>query len=192
MKKPEENDQDRSMSTHAGAKEWARWKCAARRSFVPAIGAAAATTIVASLCGHLENGDAVAPINDISHIVWGDAAFEAQGISARHTLLGLILNASAAWSWTMIFERFCGDAAREESFDDAIFTRRAARVAGGGALVSAIAYLVDYHVVPPRLAPGFERHLSRRALLLVYAALALSLAAGEEIYRARALRADEK
>ena len=46
-----------------------------------------------------------------------------------------------------------------------------------GAAVSALAYLTDYHVVPSRLTPGFEKRLGGRSLLAIYAALAFSLAA---------------
>jgi hypothetical protein len=41
--------------------------------------------------------------------------------------------------------------------------------------VTAGAYVVDYHLVPKRLTPGFEERLSPGALALVYAALGVSL-----------------
>ena len=46
-----------------------------------------------------------------------------------------------------------------------------------GAATSAIAYVVDYHVVPRRLTPGFELRLPGAALAGIYAAMALGLAA---------------
>ena len=48
----------------------------------------------------------------------------------------------------------------------------------GGAVVSAIAYVIDYHVVPARLTPGFELVLSNRSLLAIYLVLAASLGLG--------------
>jgi hypothetical protein len=36
----------------------------------------AASALMAGACGKAENNDAVAPINAISHIAWGDDAFE--------------------------------------------------------------------------------------------------------------------
>jgi hypothetical protein len=42
-------------------------------------------------------------------------------------------------------------------------------------VVSAAAYVTDYHVVPKRLTPGFELRVPRLALAGVYAALALGL-----------------
>jgi hypothetical protein len=42
---------------------------------------------------------------------------------------------------------------------------------------------VDYHVVPRRLTPGFEMRVSKSALALVYAALALGLWASSSLRR---------
>ncbi len=42
-------------------------------------------------------------------------------------------------------------------------------------MITATAYVVDFNVIPKRLAPGFERRLSRRSLLMVYVAFALGL-----------------
>jgi hypothetical protein len=47
-----------------------------------------------------------------------------------------------------------------------------------GAATSAIAYVADYHVVPKRFTPGFEKRLSGGALATVYGVLALALGAG--------------
>ena len=46
-----------------------------------------------------------------------------------------------------------------------------------------VAYVVDYHVVPRRLTPGFELRVPRRALAAVYGALAVGLAL-RDMYRA--------
>ena len=43
------------------------------------------------------------------------------------------------------------------------------------AVVSAAAYVTDYHLVPRRLTPGFELRLRRLALLPIYVSLALGL-----------------
>ena len=48
-----------------------------------------------------------------------------------------------------------------------------------GVATSALAYVIDYHVVPDRFTPGFEKRLPERSLGLIYAALALGLAASE-------------
>lgn len=202
-------------------KELIRWKQAARNGLAPGLVVAAATTLAVAACGKRENNDAVTPLNDISHIVWGDDAFDAPGFSLRHTVPGVLLNAAASLSWAIIFARFFGPApsaatasssAVDDSSPDDFDGRRngnqsenrssgegsrksdrhefrssceaasgrgfAARALCGGMVVSGLAYIVDYHVVSSRLRPGFERHLSRRALLWIYVALALSLASG--------------
>ena len=43
------------------------------------------------------------------------------------------------------------------------------------AAAAAIAYVVDYHVVPKRLTPGFELRIPSKALAAIYAALAVGL-----------------
>lgn len=131
--------------------------------------AAVATTAAAALCGYLENRDAAQPINDISHIVWGDEAHEQNGISLKYTGTGLWLNQSAHASWSLLHETLFGAAQDEGNVPVAL---------GGGALISALAYVVDYYLVPKRLTPGFEKHLSSRSLLFIYIVLALALGLG--------------
>jgi hypothetical protein len=47
-----------------------------------------------------------------------------------------------------------------------------------GTVVSGLAYVTDYYVVPDRLTPGFEKRLSNKSLTAIYCALAVGLAAG--------------
>jgi hypothetical protein len=49
------------------------------------------------------------------------------------------------------------------------------REAGSGAVVGGLAYLVDYHLIPRRLTPGWELRVSRGSVALGFAALGLSL-----------------
>lgn len=131
--------------------------------------AAIATTIATAACGFAETGNAIAPINAVSHIVWGDEAAAQNGASIKYTGLGVALNAAAVTSWAAVYETF---------FGDAVDRRDVARALVGGAVVSAVAYMTDYHVVPARLTPGFEKRLSNTALLGIYSVLAISLAFG--------------
>lgn len=114
-----------------------------------------------------------APIDAVSHIAWGDRAFACEKLDIRHTLVGAVLNAGAVLSWSALHTLVLG--------------RRPhiLRALAAGAAVSALAYVVDYHVVPKRLMPGFEVHLRRRGLRTVYIMLALSLAAGGLLAHAR-------
>jgi hypothetical protein len=131
--------------------------------------AALVTTATVALCGKLENGDAIQPINDISHIVFGDEAFAQHGASLRYTGTGLSMTKSLTASWAVLHEVLFGEYQDEGNVPVSL---------AGGAAVAAFAYLIDYHVVPKRLTPGFEEHLSKRSLLAIYVVLGLTLGLG--------------
>ncbi len=124
------------------------------------------TTVAVALCGQIENGNAVAPINAISHIVWDDDALDKDDLSLKYSGVASLINLSAHGGWALIYEFFFGEL-RDEG--------KKARPMTGALAVSLLAYLIDYHIVPPRLTPGMEHRLSRRALWPIYAALALGL-----------------
>lgn len=134
-------------------------------------GAVASVTTPAAVAtfGRLEDGAAVAPINAVSHIAWGDQAARQERASLTYTATGLALNTAAVTSWAALQELTFGRRFRRPECAAALLE---------GVAISALAYVVDYHVVPARLTPGFEKRLSNRSLLGVYAVLALSLAAG--------------
>jgi len=132
------------------------------------ITASAATTVAAAVCGALEQGSAAAPINAVSHIPWGEEAARQNDLSWKYTATGLALNTAAVTAWAAVYEWGCQRMA-DDDVTGAITE---------GALVSGLAYLTDYHVVPARLTPGFEKRLSNRSLLGIYTTLALSLALG--------------
>ena len=131
------------------------------------------TSVAVAACGARENRQPIAPVNAISHIAWGEDAFDESEPSLKYTATGLALNTAATISWAAVFEILWRRTGR----------RDAATALACGAAVSSLAYAVDYHVVPPRLTPGFETHLSGKSLSVVYAVLALSLACGGLIDR---------
>jgi len=141
------------------------WKRALCDSLVTGSAASVATTATIALCGARELKNAIAPINAVSHILWGDNAAQQDSTSVKYTLSGLALNAAACFSWTIIYEKLCGESAEENP----------SAALAGGALVSLLAYVVDYHVVPKRLTPGLEKRLSCKSLIAIYAVLALSM-----------------
>ncbi len=123
-----------------------------------------ATTAAAATAARREGAPAVAPLNAVSHVVWGDEAGHQDEVSARYTATGFATNHAACVFWAAIYEAL----------------RR--RVGGGvtgalasGPTVAALAYVVDYHLVPKRLTPGYELRLSPTGLSAIYGALALSL-----------------
>lgn len=136
------------------------------RALVSGTIAAAAVSLVASLAARRTTGSAAAALNATSHFAWGDApARAAHGYSLKYTGVGAAANYGAAVFWALPYEMLGGGR-----------RRTARRALLDGALVSALAYVTDYHVVPRRLTPGFELRLGGRALAAIYAALALGLA----------------
>lgn len=137
----------------------------ALRSQIIALSAAG----VVALVGHVENKNAVAPLNAVSHIAFGDEAFEQNELSLKYTGAALALNQVSVTSWALLHEWLWGRARDEGKWGVSL---------AGGALVSALAYIVDFKLAPDRFKPGFERLLSSRGLLFVYVLLALALALG--------------
>ncbi len=127
------------------------------------------TTLVTALLGRQEAGSAAAPLNATSHIVYGDEAARHDELSVEYTLVGGLLNASAMIGWAALQELVLGRWVRRGGPE---------RAAAAGVATSAVAYVTDYHVVPERLTPGFEKRLSPVSLAIVYGVLAATLAVG--------------
>lgn len=125
----------------------------------------AVTVTAVALRGRADSGSAVAPINATSHVLYGPEAASADRPDLRHTIPGLLINAGACVFWATVYER--------------LFERepgsRPAHAVLGGTVVAALAYLVDYHLVPKRLTPGWEERVSGRSLAMIFAAMAASL-----------------
>lgn len=130
--------------------------------------ATTATTAATLLLGATRDESAWAPVNAVSHILWGDEAAQHTEPSATYTATGAALNAGAMVMWAAAYV-----AVRK------MFPRGTAGSAMAGAGVAAAAYVIDYHVVPKRLTPGFEKRLSGRSMFWIYTALAAGLAASD-------------
>jgi hypothetical protein len=124
-----------------------------------------ATALVAAARGRTEARSAVAPLNAASHMVWGKRATWQKRPTLKYTGTGFVVHHMASVLWATVYERLFG---RSDS-------RSIPKAVTHGALVSALAYLVDYHLVPKRFTPGFETRLSATSLALIYGVLALSL-----------------
>ena len=133
------------------------------RALVSGTLAAAAVTAVAALASRRVTGSHASALNAVSHFLWGEGAARRNAVSVKYTGVGLAANYGASVLWAALYELLGKK-------------RTPARALRDGALVSAAAYVVDYHVVPKRFTPGFELRLPGRALAGIYAALALGLA----------------
>jgi hypothetical protein len=135
------------------------------RALISGTLAAAAVTVVASLASRRATGSYPAAINATSHFLWGEKAAEQDDYSWKYTATGLVTNYGASVFWALLYEALVPHR-RKTGVREAAFL---------GAIVSAIAYVTDYHLVPQRLTPGFELRLPRLALASIYAALAVGL-----------------
>ena len=119
--------------------------------------------------GRRDTGRAAAAINAPSHWLWGEEAIRRDGLDLRHTAVGTAVHWASALLWSTAFA--------------VLRARRRAPGPGNAiidaAAVAAVAAWVDLRVVPCRFTPGFERRLSGKSLLLVYAGFAAGLAAAE-------------
>lgn len=123
------------------------------------------TTLSLLLQGH-KQGRPYAPISAVSHILYGDKPMAEPNPNHKYSLAGAAVNTLAMASWAVLYETVVARLRRKS----------AVGALAAGAAMSAAAYVVDYHVVPPRLTPGFEKVLDRRGMWTVYGVLAATFA----------------
>jgi hypothetical protein len=152
------------------------WTTALREGVVTGSVASVLSTIVLAAMGKRQAGNAVAPVNAVSHWIWGHEAARVGGATWRHTLTGYLTQHAASIFWATLYARVYGHRREAKQLPQAV----------AGALgTTAVAYLVDYKVVPKRLTPGYEHVLDGKGMLAVYAALAAGLALGAMALRER-------
>lgn len=130
------------------------------------------STVALALAGRRENRRTAAPVNAISHWVWGDRALSRNAPSWRYTATGYLVHHGASLFWATLHARAWAGTAPKE--------RPPGAIAASAVAASAVACLVDMRLTPHRLTPGFEHRLSRPALALVYGCFALGLALGSK------------
>lgn len=143
-------------------------------SVITGSAAAAAAGAVVAWRGQHDSDSAIAPINATSHVAWGDEAAEVNHFTWQHTLPGVLINAGAGIWWGLVFQKLFGAQADRHGFIAA---------AVGSAATAALAYTVDYHLVPKRLTPGWEMRISPPSLLMSMCGLAAGLAIGAMLSR---------
>lgn len=130
------------------------------------------STCVVSIAARRQTGFGAAGTNATSHWLWGERAKRAHRPDLRHTAVGYAIHHASSLFWAVFHEYW-----RELR----PHTRPSTTAAG----VTAVAYLVDYHVVPRRLTPGFERHLSGWQMFATYAVFGLGLYVAARLMRRR-------
>ncbi|MBB1600818.1 hypothetical protein [Variovorax sp. UMC13] len=127
------------------------------------------STLVLLWRGERDVGSCSAPTNATSHWLWRDEAFGVHVPTWRHTATGYVIHHGTATLWAVLYAWLHGNRRRARSVPAAL---------AGAAVASAVACTVDYTLTPKRFTPGFEHHLSKSSMVLVYAGFALGLAAG--------------
>ncbi|SFN74488.1 hypothetical protein [Nitrosospira briensis] len=140
-----------------------------------------AAAAVASMAGKRENGSYAAPLNATSHIIWGDKAEKQDQASLKYTLTGFLLNYGSAIFWASFYEKLAarGGNGRSEgrvSSSGAADLPPVMNPLCRAAAVAAAAYVIDYHVIPKRFTPGFEKRLSGKSMAVIFFTLAAGLA----------------
>ena len=141
-----------------------RWQRAGREALLSGAMASAASALALVAAARSEGKPAAAPVNAISHWIWGDKALRRNAPSARFTASGYAVHHASACFWAVFYERF-----RSRS-------GRPGRTLRDAALMSGLACLVDLRLTPHRFTPGFEHRLRPASLFATYAAFALGLA----------------
>jgi hypothetical protein len=145
------------------------WTVAVREGSVTGGAATLLSLAVLALAGRRENASAVAPVNAVGHWLWGEESLRADQPSLRHTGTGLLTHLGAGLFWAVLYSRVWGHRRAAKTVPQAI---------AGGIATSAVAFAVDYGVVPKRLTPGFEHRLGPGAMLATYGSLAAGFALG--------------
>lgn len=145
--------------------EWARTGLSAT---ITGTVAGITTMTALALLARAENRRALQPINATSHWLHGEGAGDIEEADAPHTLVGAATNHAAAIFWAVPLELWL---ASQPPRPPLLLLRDAT-------LVSALAAVVDYGLVPKRLTPGWEEALSNRSVAAGFGAMALGLFAG--------------
>ena len=133
---------------------WAPQRCG---SYMPVT-----TTAAIAAASVAATGSAASAINSISHCVYGDDREIGHRLSTGETLVGAAANTAAMVFWSALYELMPGRKSVPRSIAPAI-------------IGTALAYVVDYHVVPKRYSPGFERFLPGASIAAIYAVFSRQL-----------------
>lgn len=146
-------------ASHQHAQTSIHWRDVVRSGSIASL----LSTLAVSFCSRSRVGSAAAGTNAASQWVWYPRARFARAPSWRHTGVGYVIHHVSSLLWASGYE-----ATRPIH---ASTGGRAVRAAG----IAALAYVVDYHLVPRRLSPGFEHKVGSAGMVAVYGAFAAGL-----------------
>jgi hypothetical protein len=126
---------------------------------------ASAATLMA--CSKLHEGSAAGGLNGPSQWLWGESEAYTREATLRHTVAGYVIHHSTSIFWGVLHEAVFGGSRRR---------KHPLQHCAEAAASAATAYFVDYHLTPRRLRPGFDKHVSTKGMVAVYAAFAAGLA----------------
>jgi hypothetical protein len=126
------------------------------------------TTVTLVLLARASNRGAVQPTNSTSHWLHGETAGLVRDVDVRHTALGYATHHASAAFWALPFQAWLSSRPPRQPLE----------MLRDASVMSAVAAVVDYGLVPKRLTPGWETVLPKRAIAATYVAMALGLAAG--------------
>jgi hypothetical protein len=152
------------------------WTTALHEGMVAGTLASVLSTAVLSMLGRRQARGAAAPLNAVSHWLWGDDALREDRPSWKYTLPGALTQHAASILWAALYSRVYGHRPEAKQLPQAI---------AGGVATSATAYVIDYTITPKRLTPGYEHRLDGMGMLAVYTALAAGFAAGALLLAAK-------
>lgn len=145
-----------------------RLSAAAERALVSGASASICSAIALAVCSRIDEGSFAGGLNGPSQWLWGQAEAYTREPSLRHTAVGYGVHHITSVFWAILYERIFGEPSAPKTP-----LRRCAEAA----LSTTGAYVVDYHVTPSRLRPGFKKHVRTQSMFVVYGAFALGLAA---------------
>ena len=149
------------------ARDHKTWNQAFRNALISGTVASIVSTISLAFFGKTELNKSAAPVNGPSQWIWGKHAPYQNRFSLQYTVVGYAIHHAASVFWAILHEKL---RQRMTPANNTVATIAPALV------TTAAAYVVDFHVIPKRLTPGFEHRLSKRSLLIVYGTFALGLA----------------
>ncbi len=156
-----------------------RLGAALRRALFSGSSASITSAVALSICSRIDEGSYAGALNGPSQWLWGEAEAYTRAASVRHTVAGYLIHHVTSMFWATAYERIFGEPGERKTP-----LRRCAEAA----VSTTVAYMVDYHLTPSRLRPGFKKHVRSPSMFAIYCAFALGLAAAS-IVRDRKVRA---